>query len=145
MPRDLPSTRAADTTRRRARAHARILTCVLTRFLTPRWLGLHALLLVSLGVLGAIGAWQLDKARGAGDWQNYGYAVQWWLFAGFAVFLWAKLVLDELDPGRVESRREERDQGHVVQPQAAAPVEGEDDELAAYNRHLAELARRARR
>ena len=120
---------------------------MLTRFLTPRWLGLHALLLMSLVVLGAIGAWQLDKARGAGDWQNYGYAVQWWLFAGFAVFLWVKLVLDDLDPGRVEARREQDDPGPVGQPQAAAPVgdEDEDDELAAYNRHLAELARRSRR
>ena len=113
--------------------------------MTPRWLGLHALLLVSLVVLGAIGAWQLDKARGAGDWQNYGYAVQWWLFAGFAVFLWAKLVLDELDPGRVGDDGEQADRVPVVQPQAAAPVDDEDDELAAYNRHLADLARRSRR
>ena len=76
-----------------------------TRFLTPRWLGLHALMLVSLGALGAIGWWQLEKARGDGNWQNYGYAVQWWLFGAFALFLWGKLILDELDPGRVEARR----------------------------------------
>ena len=120
---------------------------MLTRFLTPRWLGLHALLLVSLAVLGRIGLWQLDKARGNGDWQNYGYAVQWWLFGGFAAFLWVKLVLDELDPSRVEARREQADGDHpvAVQPQAPAPTEDEDDELAAYNRHLAELARRQHR
>ena len=129
----------------RARPYARILDGVLTRFLTPRWLGLHALLLVSLAVLGAIGAWQLDKARGTGDWQNYGYAVQWWLFAGFAVFLWVKLVLDELDPDRVQTRRAPADAEPVAQLRPPAPAEDEDDELAAYNRHLAELARRARR
>jgi len=119
---------------------------VLSRFVTPRWLGLHALTLVSLVVLGRIGWWQLDKARGAGDWQNYGYAVQWWLFGAFALFLWGKLVLDELDPSRVEARRETVDDlDEVVQPQAPAPADDEDDELAAYNRHLAELAQRSRR
>lgn len=124
---------------------------MLKRFSTPRWLGLHALLLVSLVVLGRIGFWQLDKARGAGDWQNYGYAVQWWLFGGFAVFLWVKLLLDELHPERVEERHakaeaelpELAELAGVVP--AAPPTEDEDPELAAYNRHLAELARKARR
>ena len=123
---------------------------MLRRFTTPRWLGLHVLLLVSLVVLGQIGMWQLEKARDGGDWQNYGYAVQWWLFAGFAVFLWAKLVLDELHPGRAEARRELAeaelaDLPALMQPQAPAPTDDEDDELAAYNRRLAALAERARR
>lgn len=118
---------------------------MLRRFTTPRWLGLHAVLLVSLVVLGRVGWWQLDKARGAGDWQNYGYAVQWWLFAGFAVFLWVKLILDDLDPSRVEARREQAEQElpQLVQPQAPAPADDEDDELAAYNRHLAQLAEKS--
>ena len=119
------------------------------RFATRRWLGLHALLLASLLVLGRIGLWQLDKARDAGDWQNYGYAVQWWLFGGFAVFLWLKLVLDELDPSRVQDREATRTQATapfaVTPPTAAAPTDDEDDELASYNRHLAELAQRSKR
>jgi DNA-binding transcriptional regulator of glucitol operon len=118
-------------------------------FLTPRWLGWHALLLVTLVVLGRVGYWQLEKARAVGDWQNYGYAIQWWLFAGFAVFLWVKMILDELDPGRVEAReaevREEPSYGPVAtQPQAPAPTDEDDDELAAYNRHLARLAEQGR-
>ena len=117
-------------------------------FLTPRWLGLHALLVASLIVLGRIGAWQWDKAREQDDWQNYGYALQWWLFAGFAVFLWVKLILDELDPSRVA----ERDPGEPVLPQPdlrpraeqpAPSPDGDDDELAAYNRHLRWLAENA--
>jgi len=108
---------------------------------------MHALLLLSLVVLGAIGTWQLDKARGSGSWQNYGYAVQWWLFGGFAVFLWVKIVLDELDPSRVQARLEQSDEqlGAPPPPPVPAGDEPEDDELAAYNRHLAELARRSHR
>jgi DNA-binding transcriptional regulator of glucitol operon len=116
-------------------------------FLSPKWLGWHALLLASLVVLGRIGLWQWDKARGQGDWQNYGYAVQWWLFAGFAVFLWVKLVLDELDPERVRDRAAEAPElpQPDLRPAAAAPAEEDDDELAAYNRHLAWLAEQGKK
>lgn len=112
--------------------------------MTPRWLGWHALLLLSLVLLGRIGWWQLETARAESDWQNYGYALQWWLFGGFAVFLWVKLILDELDPTRVEDRQPD-DLPPVLQRQAPAPTDDEDDELAAYNRRLAWLAENARR
>lgn len=116
-------------------------------FLTARWLGVHALVIAAVLVLARIGWWQWDKGGSDGRaWQHYGYAVQWWLFAGFAVFLWVKLVLDELDPGRLEARAaQDPTVPEVVQPSAPPPADDEDDELAAYNRHLAELAERARR
>jgi hypothetical protein len=113
------------------------------RFLVPRWLGLHVLLVVSLVALVRVGLWQWDKAEsGAGSWQNYGYALQWWLFAGFAVFLYVKLVLDELDPTRLEPA-EPPDLPPVVQRTAPPPADDEDDELAAYNRYLRELHERS--
>lgn len=103
------------------------------------------LLVVSVLVLGRVGLWQWRTGQGDGDWQNYGYAVQWWLFACFAVFLYVKTVLDELDPSRVEERtREPEDLPPVVQRQAPPPAEDEDDELAAYNRHLQWLAENPR-
>ena len=114
-------------------------------FLTPRWLGRHALLLVALVVLGRIGWWQFETARAEDDWQNYGYAVQWWLFGGFAVFLWVKLILDQLDPARLEQDDSaEASRPAVVQPSAAPPGDDEDDDLAEYNRHLAWLAEHGR-
>jgi DNA-binding transcriptional regulator of glucitol operon len=116
-------------------------------FLTPRWLGLHVLLVVSLLVFLRVGQWQWDKAGASsgGSWQNYGYAVQWWLFAGFAVFLYVKLVLDELDPSRVEPPAAEPDLPPVVQPAASAPADEDDDELAAYNRYLRSLHEKSQR
>ena len=116
-------------------------------FLTPRWLGLHALFAAAVVVLARIGLWQWDKGGGDGRaWQHYGYAVQWWLFAAFAVFLWVKLVLDERDPSRLEDREaDDPTVPAVVQRQAAPPAEDDDDELAAYNRHLAWLAEHGQR
>lgn len=118
---------------------------MLKRFVTPRWLGWHALVVVAVLLLLRIGSWQWAKGGSDGRaWQHYGYAVQWFLFAGFAVFLWVKLVLDELDPGRVEARQTAADAlPPVVQRTAPPPADHEDDELAAYNRRLAELARLA--
>ena len=120
---------------------------MLKAFLTPRWLGWHVLTVAAVVVLARTGLWQWDKGGGDGRaWQHYGYAVQWWLFAAFAVFLWVKLVLDELDPSRVEGRgQDDPTLPQVVQPTAPAPTEDEDDELAAYNRHLAWLAENGRR
>ena len=118
-------------------------------FLSARWLGWHALLLITLLGLGRIGWWQWETARQESDWQNYGYAVQWWLFAAFAVFLWVKLVLDELDPSRVAEREQERplpqpDRRPAAPAASDAARDDEDDELAAYNRRLAQLAEQAR-
>jgi DNA-binding transcriptional regulator of glucitol operon len=113
-------------------------------FLTPRWLGLHLLLVVTLVVLGRVGLWQWDRAHAAsGSWQNYGYAVQWWLFGAFAVFLWVKALLDDLDPARTEPDDAAR-LPPVVQHQAPPPAEGDDDELAAYNRYLRSLHEKSR-
>jgi uncharacterized membrane protein len=120
---------------------------VLKPFLTPRWIGWHLLVVVSALALVRTGLWQWDKGGGDGRaWLHYGYAVQWWLFAAFAVFLWVKLVLDELDPTRVaEPPDDDPSRPRVVQRQAPAPADDEDDELAAYNRHLAWLAENERR
>ena len=112
---------------------------MLRRFLTPSWLLRHALLVVALVLLGRIGWWQLQTARAEDDWQNYGYALQWWLFGGFAVFLWIKVILDELDPSRLAEPEPHQPPAGVQHP-AAVPDEDEDEELAEYNRRLAWLA-----
>lgn len=111
--------------------------------LTPRWLGLHALLVVSVVAFGRIGLWQWHRAGDGGGWQNYGYAMQWWLFAGFAVFLYVKLVLDQFEPGTAERPEAEPELPPVVQRTAPPPADEDDDELAAYNRYLRSLHEKA--
>jgi hypothetical protein len=36
-----------------------------------------------------------EPPSGAWDLQNLAYAAQWWLFGGFAIALWVRLVRDE--------------------------------------------------
>lgn len=68
--------------------------------LRPRWLATHALLVASCATMALLGHWQWDVGRsggsGEGSLLNYGYALQWWVFTGFAVFLWTRLIRDHL-------------------------------------------------
>ena len=119
------------------------------RLLAPRWLGLHLLTVVLMVVLVRIGLWQWGRGQDTGRIQNYSYGVEWWLFAAFTVFMWGKLVLDEVRPEQVEQVASRRIPASVSPafvplpdelPDAAAAVHDDDDgELAAYNRHLAWL------
>jgi DNA-binding transcriptional regulator of glucitol operon len=67
--------------------------------LRPRWLATHALLLGSAAGMILLGRWQWDVGAsggsGEGSLLNYGYALQWWAFAAFAVFLWSRLIRDQ--------------------------------------------------
>ncbi|MCW2606848.1 MAG: hypothetical protein JWO60_1541 [Frankiales bacterium] len=114
----------------------------LRRLLTPGWLALHVVAVAAVVALAGLGRWQWQRGVELGRVQNYSYAVEWWLFTAFAVFLWVKTMADSL---------EERDAGDVEEPAAvpapaALQVEDDDDddpELAAYNRHLRELHARS--
>ena len=114
---------------------------MLRRLTTPGWLVLHVIALASLAALVQLGLWQWERGSDSGRLQNYSYALEWWLFAGFAVFLWVKTMADSLE----ERDDDEADgpEAPVVVP-AAVPADDEDDpELAAYNRHLRELHAKA--
>lgn len=141
---------------------------MLRTLLTPRWLARHLLLVVLVVATALLGRWQLGRALSAhGTIQNYGYAVEWWVFAGVCVFGWSRLVVDER-----RSRAGVTGSGVAPTPAAgtaAAATDGGlpayrpvtvvgtvggdagtgvladgvdevDEELAAYNRHLAWLA-----
>ncbi|HEV3213915.1 MAG TPA: hypothetical protein VGZ03_11025 [Acidimicrobiales bacterium] len=116
-----------------------------TRWLSPRSLGLHVLLVTWVVGCSLAAWWQVGRAIG-GNQFSYLYAVEWPVFAIAGVFGWWALLHTE--PATAEAREARR--AHEAQLRAAAQADrrdraNEDPELAAYNDHLAELASTARR
>jgi hypothetical protein len=135
------------------------------RFLSIRWLGLHAAMVAIVAGFLALGWWQLRRAEG-GNALSWGYTFEWPLFAGFVVVFWIKAMRDE-------SREAQADAGAPPTPAAPAAenvpmpaglrdgpgapagagasaqdgaVDDDDDaELAAYNAYLSRLNAEASR
>jgi DNA-binding transcriptional regulator of glucitol operon len=107
---------------------------VLKRLLTPRWLTALAVTLLGAAGMVRLGMWQLGRGEQRHSLQNYSYAVEWVLFAAFAVFCFVKLLRDEGE----EHVPEQSTPSVVVPPPTPAPQE-QDEELAAYNAYLARL------
>ncbi|MBO0886250.1 MAG: hypothetical protein J2O38_02565 [Acidimicrobiales bacterium] len=129
--------------------------------MTRRALGLHLTLAIVLPGFAALTWWQVGRAI-SGNTLSYVYSFEWPLFAAYAVYLWWKLV-HEAPAGQVRpggpsgqidaTRRPEPTAGTALVSSGGHPGEGRgpepvsephrapvDDELAAYNRYLAELA-----
>ena len=104
------------------------------------------LVALAAAVFVALGEWQYDRSQSAvGDFQNLGYALQWPLFAVFAVFAWWRVLrLEQLRAGGEPSSPTPEPSPPPRPAPHAQPVQEDDpdDELAAYNAHLARLAAR---
>jgi hypothetical protein len=88
--------------------------------------------------------WQVSRALG-GNTLSWAYVFEWPIFAGYAVFMWWKLIHD-----RTPGRSERPDTGATAGNGAGEPgVDGgparsardvaEDEAMASYNRYLAAL------
>lgn len=108
---------------------------MLRRLLTVRWLVALVVTLAGAAGMVRLGMWQLGRGEERNSIQNYSYAVEWVLFAAFAVFCFVKLLRDD---GTSDEGAQDPALSVVVPPQAAEP-EPADDELAAYNAYLARL------
>ena len=115
------------------------------RFLiTPRWLGWHVLMVLSVWGMLWLGDWQLHRAL-SGNGLSWAYTFEWPLFAGFAVVFWAKTIRDEFRIRRGGGVPEGAEAVSVAQSLPAglgtAQVQqpGDDAELAKYNAYLARL------
>ena len=88
--------------------------------LRPKWLLLHAFALAACTAMVWLGLWQWRVAvRHHGDLRNYAYALQWWIFIGFTVLMWGRVVTDHLRSGRAAAEQPAGDAGG--QPADAAP------------------------
>jgi DNA-binding transcriptional regulator of glucitol operon len=112
--------------------------------LSRRWWAGHLLVALCCGLFLGLGRWQWDRAQSPmGGWQNLGYALQWPLFAVVLVAAWVRFLW-------LEHRGPETDPTpHLSNPPPPAtrrlghrptPEDDPDDELAAYNAYLAQLA-----
>jgi DNA-binding transcriptional regulator of glucitol operon len=123
---------------------------------TPRWLGLHLLVLIAMAACVLLGRWQFDKALwGSGDLINLGYGLQWWSFDAIILYAWWRGARDSVRGGRPVATAPVASAADRAEPEPprmkaasrrpAAPVGDEDDaELAAYNAYLARLSARSR-
>jgi DNA-binding transcriptional regulator of glucitol operon len=109
------------------------------RLLAPQWLAWHALTVVVAVVFLRLGLWQWHQAVATRSPQNMGYALQWPVFALFAVGIWWRVCRDAVRPAPADRPRKPV-RRPAPEPAPAVPVTDEEDpELAAYNRYLAEL------
>ncbi len=101
----------------------------------------------------ALGWWQWERFESAsGTGQNLGYALQWPLFAGFAVFAYFRFVRleseadkePEAEPAPAKARRPAKVEAPREIPAGLLPerpkaARDDDPVLAEYNKYLAEL------
>lgn len=106
-----------------------------------RAIGLHAVIVVIVPTFIGLCVWQVDRAV-SGNSLSWAYVFEWPFFAGYAVYMWWRFVHDVPD---TEPQPGTRASGAVVPPPAPTAVaSAEDEELAAYNDYLAELAERGK-
>ncbi len=100
------------------------------RFLAPKWVFGHLLVLAAAITMVFLGRWQLDVSNARHfDLQNFGYALQWWAFSIFAVLMWLKVLRDIIkhDPktaGRAQAGRARRGAAGLPQLRHAAEHHG---------------------
>jgi hypothetical protein len=130
--------------------------------LSPKWWGLHLLVIALVLLFLRLGLWQWHRSQSpSGGIQNYAYAFQWPLFAVFGIVLyWKTLKIEaagELDetgaaprplsrlgaPPLPEPDIRHRNGVRIGITTAAQPVDEDDIEVNTYNAYLAKLNARA--
>jgi DNA-binding transcriptional regulator of glucitol operon len=97
---------------------------------------MHVAIAVVVPTFLALFWWQVQRVR-EGNTLSWAYVFEWPFFTGYAIYMWWKLVHD---------RTGAEPHGAGAATRTATPAEpGEDEELTAYNRYLAELHASGRR
>ena len=61
------------------------------------------------------------------NWRNAAYAVQWWVFAAFALWMWGRMVRDETRRAQAEAAPDTAAGADGKQPVAAGDNGSRDD------------------
>ena len=118
----------------------------------PAWVAGHVLVVAAAVTMGFLGHWQLDVSNSKHfSLQNFGYALQWWAFAGFSLVLWCKIIRDVAGTSKAARAAEPREA--PVEPPVAyrryvpptPATSGGDPALEDYNAYLRDLARKDER
>ncbi len=112
-------------------------------WLSRRAIKLHVVILIVVPAFLALCFWQISRALG-GNTLSWAYVFEWPLFACYAVYMWWRFVHEAAEDTPPAANA---DAGPVLSNAAAAPEETpqekeEDEEMAAYNAYLAQLAER---
>src|SRR5450759_2221020 len=65
-----------------------------SRYFTPRCMGMHATLLIVLPVFTWLTLWQLNRALN-GNTLSWAYTFEWPLFGTYAIYVWWQLIHDQ--------------------------------------------------
>ena len=124
------------------------------RVFSAKWCLAHLCLVAAVLVMLRLGLWQWHRAESrTGGMQNYAYALQWPLFAVFAIVVYVKTLIEETRRGEPRDgvRRSAQalppaEAGVMRQPGvrvgvATGPIEidADDDETREWNARLAAL------
>jgi DNA-binding transcriptional regulator of glucitol operon len=129
---------------------------VLRRFsfaLRPGWVLFHLIVVAVSVTMVLLGRWQLRVSEHKHfSIQNFGYAIQWWLFTAFALLLWWRVLRDAARRRAIPAETSETlaeptpvpteqvAYRRYVMPPARQPSVDDDPVRVAYNDYLASLA-----
>ena len=99
------------------------------KWLSPRATLLHVTVLFVVAACLALGWWQLERAL-SGNTLSWVYTFEWPFFAGYAIYMWWRLLHEESGEGSKPSSEPDEYDDRARQ---------EAEKLAEYNRYLADL------
>jgi hypothetical protein len=110
---------------------------------SSRAIKLHAVIIVIVPTFGALCAWQVSRAL-SGNELSWAYVFEWPFFAGYAIYMWWRF-LHEAPPEAAPAVAADHTGTSPEAPRPSEIDQADDDERAAYNQYLAQLATRGKR
>jgi DNA-binding transcriptional regulator of glucitol operon len=113
-----------------------------TKWFSARAFRLHTTVILVVGACLALGWWQVERAL-SGNTLSWVYVFEWPFFAGYALFMWWRLLHEQPGEKSLKARMSIRSQTTKAETRRSEKklrTEQDDDaKLAEYNRYLAEL------